>query len=627
MKKEYSSAADALLRAMGGKGNIVQLSHCLTRLRFYLRDRGCVNETAVNAVPEVSGTTWYGDQFQVIVGSEVDALCRALFAAGVPGDDAVRPSARKRNPFSMVVDAITGCMTPLIPALTAAGMIKVVLALLAIFHLAEPSNSTYQVLHFIGDAAFYFMPFLIAANAAKVFKVNQALALIIAGVFLHPDFVSMIAGNSPISFIGLPVTKTSYAYSVIPVILMVWLMSYVEKFVDRITPHITKLILGPTLVTLISAPIALIVVGPLGAIIGSELAVAITFLSDKIGFLIVGILAAAFPLIVMTGMHHALTPVGLNEIATDGSDGLIYVAQTCSNVAQGGAALAVALKSKNRDLKQLAGASGLSALMGITEPAMYGVTLKLRHPMTAAAIAAGIGGIVGGILQVSLYIPQASILSIPSFIGEHDMTNLLYGTIMIGVSFAASFILTLVFGFEDPVTVTEAEAVPLCQPAETPPVNTTAAVQNKILSPMAGRIVALENVPSKVFSERLAGDGVAILPTDGRVFAPANGTVLALLDTRHGIGLVTESGVELLIHIGLETLNLKGQYFTAHVQMGDKVKQGDLLIEFDKSAIEGAGYNLVTPVVVTNIRHYREVVPLLRENDEVTVGAPLMTVM
>ena len=422
----------------------------MTRLRFYLNDKSKIDKNSINSLPEVSGINWHNDQLQIIVGNDVNEMYRELLALGVPSDDnSFDNENNSKGILSNIVDSITGSMTPMIPALTAAGMIKVVLTLLTSFNLVETTSSSYQVINFIGDVAFYFMPFLIAANAAKVFRVNQALALIIAGVFLHPNFTAMIASQDPISLFGLPITKFSYAYSVIPVILMVWIMSYIEKLVDKVTPRIFKLILNPTLVILISAPIALIAVGPLGGLIGDWLAVGIDFLSSKLGFVIVGILGATFPFIVMTGMHHALTPVGLNAIATGGSDKLIFVSQVCSNIAQAGSSLAVAVKSKDKDMKQLASASGISALMGITEPALYGVTLKLKRPVVAASIAAGIGGIVGGILQVSLYIAQNSIMAIPAFIGEAGMGNLLAGIIMIIVSFVASFILTILFGFKD----------------------------------------------------------------------------------------------------------------------------------------------------------------------------------
>ena len=450
IKKDYKNDSKKLTESLGGKENIKKVFHCMTRLRFYLKDKSKIDKDSINSLPEVSGINWHNDQLQIIVGNDVNEMYRELINLGIPSDDnSSDTESASKGIVSKIIDSVTGSMTPMIPALTAAGMIKVVLTLLTTFNIVHDTSSSYQVISFIGDVAFYFMPFLVAANAAKIFKVNQSIALIIAGVFLHPNFTAMIASQDPISLFGLPITKFSYAYSVIPVILMVWIVSYIEKLVDKITPRMFKLILNPTLVMLISAPIALIAIGPLGGLIGDGLAIAIDFLSAKLGFVIVGILAATFPFIVMTGMHHALTPIGLNAIATGGADKLIFVSQVCSNLAQAGSSLAVAVKSKDKDMKQLASASGISALMGITEPALYGVTLKLKRPVIAASIAAGIGGIVGGIMQVSLYIAQNSMMAIPAFIGEAGMGNLLAGIVMIAVSFASSFILTILFGFKD----------------------------------------------------------------------------------------------------------------------------------------------------------------------------------
>ena len=600
MKKDYAPSAKKLVQALGGKDNITRVFHCMTRLRFYVKDRSKINEADIKKLPEISGVNWHQDQFQVIAGNEVNEMYAELVKMGVPNDDSdsSQKTAEKKSVGSAIIDSITGCMTPMIPALTAAGMIKVVLTLLTTFHLVNDTSSTYQVINFIGDAAFYFMPFLIAANAAKVFNVNQSLALIIAGVFLHPNFTAMIASGDPITFFSIPVTPTTYSYSVIPVILMVWIMSYIVKLVDRITPRIVKLILHPTLVILISAPIAIIAVGPLGGIIGDGLAVAIDFLSAKLGFIIVGILGAAFPFIVMTGMHHALTPIGLNAVAT-GGDTLIFVSQVCSNVAQGGASLAVAVKSKDQNMKQLASASGISALMGITEPALYGVTLKLKRPVVAAAIAAGIGGIVGGLLQVTLYIAQNCLLAVPAFIGEKGMTNFFYGLLMIAVSFVGAFVLTFIFGFKDEIEEsTEETSAPKAEKtaSETKPL----VEKIQILSPADGTVKDITEVPDQTFADKVLGDGAAVIPENGRIYAPADGTVVNIMDTKHGIMFQTDQGVELLIHIGLETVNLKGKYFTSHVSNGSSVKAGDLLVEFDLDAIKKEGYNPITPVVVTN---------------------------
>ena len=556
-------------------------------------------------------------------------MYKALENKGVPTDDApAAESQSSKSVVSKIIDSITGCMTPMIPALTAAGMIKVVLSLLTTFHLVTDTSSTYQVISMIGDVTFYFMPFLIAANAAKVFRVNQSLALFIAGVYLSPAFVSMVASDVAITLFGLPITKATYSYSVIPVILMVWITHYIELLVDRITPKMVKLILNPTLVILISAPIALIVVGPLGTIIGNGLAVAINFLSAKLGFIIVGILAATFPFIVMTGMHHALTPIGLNAIATGGTDSLIFVSQVCSNIAQSGSSFAVAVKSKDENMKQLASAAGVSALMGITEPALYGVTLKLKRPVVAAAIAAGIGGIVGGLLHVSLYIAQNCIMAIPAFIGEKGMSNLLYGIIMIVVSFVASFVLTFIFGFEDAEPEQEEKKTESKEAEKTQQNNTKPLVEKiELCAPVSGTVKALSDVPDKTFAEKVLGDGAAIIPEEGKVYAPADGTVANIMDSKHGIMFVTDNGAEVLIHIGLDTVNLKGKYFKSYVSDGDKVKKGTLLVEFDLEAIKGEGYNLITPMVVTNISDYIKAVCMEKDNTAINAGDKFLTVV
>ena len=629
MKKDYAEIADTLIAALGGKENITRLFHCMTRLRFYVKDRTKINEKEILKVSGISGVNWHEDQFQVIAGNEVNEMYKALENKGIPTDDApAAESQSSKSVVSKIIDSITGCMTPMIPALTAAGMIKVVLSLLTTFHLVTDTSSTYQVISMIGDVTFYFMPFLIAANAAKVFKVNQSLALFIAGVYLSPAFVSMVASDAAITLFGLPITKATYSYSVIPVILMVWITHYIELLVDRITPKMVKLILNPTLVILISAPIALIVVGPLGTIIGNGLAVAINFLSAKLGFIIVGILAATFPFIVMTGMHHALTPIGLNAIATGGTDTLIFVSQVCSNIAQSGSSFAVAVKSKDENMKQLASAAGVSALMGITEPALYGVTLKLKRPVVAAAIAAGIGGIVGGLLHVSLYIAQNCILAIPAFIGEKGMSNLFYGIIMIVVSFVASFVLTFIFGFEEVAPEQEEKKTESKEAEKTKQNNTKPLVEKiELCAPVSGTVKALSDVPDKTFAEKVLGDGAAIVPEEGKVYAPADGTVANIMDSKHGIMFVTDSGAEVLIHIGLDTVNLKGKYFKSYVSDGDKVKKGTLLVEFDLEAIKGEGYNLITPMVVTNISDYIKAVCMEKENTAINAGDKFLTVV
>ena len=449
---EYNDLAKAIIEAVGGPTNINSVVHCATRLRFSLKDETKVQGEKLKNMAGVVGINPTPTQYQVIIGAQVNQVFDALLANGiVSGDTETVTEApttkvvKKTSVWNQIIDTITGCMTPMIPALTAAGMIKVILSLSTTFKWMATTSSTYRVLDFIGDGAFYFMPILLAIFASRKFKVNTSVAVIVVGIFLHPSFTAWVTSGKPISFVGIPIQGVSYAASVIPALLTVWMMSYIEKGVDRITPKSLKIILNPTLVLLISAPLALIIVGPLGNYAGMGLAWIINLLQGQLGFIMVAVLAAAMPFIVMTGMHHALTPIFVASFAATGTESLILVAQVCANLAQGGATLAVALKSKNQSVKSLATAAGISAIMGITEPALYGVTMKYRKPLVAAAISAGIAGCFGGLMHVTLYVPQNSVMAILGFSGAKGTANVIAGITMMVLSLVLSFIMTLIF--------------------------------------------------------------------------------------------------------------------------------------------------------------------------------------
>ncbi|XEO93783.1 PTS transporter subunit EIIC [Latilactobacillus sakei] len=449
---EYNDLAKAIIEAVGGPTNINSVVHCATRLRFSLKDETKVQTEKLKNMAGVVGVNPTPTQYQVIIGAQVNQVFDALLTNGIVSGDTetvtealTTKAVKKTSVWNQIIDTITGCMTPMIPALTAAGMIKVILSLSTTFKWMATTSSTYRVLDFIGDGAFYFMPILLAIFASRKFKVNTSIAVIVVGIFLHPSFTAWVTSGKPISFVGVSIQGVSYAASVIPALLTVWMMSYIEKGVDRITPKSLKIILNPTLVLLISAPLALIVVGPLGNYAGMGLAWIINLLQGQLGFIMVAVLAAAMPFIVMTGMHHALTPIFVASFAATGTESLILVAQVCANLAQGGATLAVALKSKNQSVKSLATAAGISAIMGITEPALYGVTMKYRKPLVAAAISAGIAGCFGGLMHVTLYVPQNSVMAILGFSGAKGTANVIAGITMMVLSLVLSFIMTLIF--------------------------------------------------------------------------------------------------------------------------------------------------------------------------------------
>lgn len=445
--KEYQVLAEKIVSLLGGKENIEQVVHCATRLRFVLKNESNIKEEELKNVSGVVGVNATATQYQVIIGSHVNQVFAEIINLGVKNGDTasentVNQPQKEASILSRIVDTITGCMTPMIPALTAAGMIKVILSLSTTFNWLSNESETYRILDIIGDGAFYFMPILLAIFASRKFKVNTSIAVIVVGVLLHPNFTSWVATGDSISFIGLPIQGVGYAASVIPALLTVWMMSYIENFVDKITPKALKIILNPTLVLLISAPLALIVIGPLGNYAGMGLAWFINLLEGQLGFVMVAVLAAAMPFIVMTGMHHALTPIFVASFAATGTESLILVAQVCANLAQGGATFAVALKSKNKSVKSLASAAGISAIMGITEPALYGVTMKYKKPLIAAAISAGVAGCFAGLVHVTLYVPQNSIMALLGFSGDKGTTNIIFGVIMMLISVVASFVLS-----------------------------------------------------------------------------------------------------------------------------------------------------------------------------------------
>jgi len=464
--RKYQQLAKEVIKGLGGTDNINSAVHCATRLRFDLKHPETANLDALKTIDGVVGVNPTPTQLQVIIGSHVGEVFEEVIRQGVVNGDtnvnkqseSTSDSAMKETSvFNKVVDTITGCMTPMIPVLTAAGMIKVILSLSTTFNWMSNESSTYRVLDFIGDGAFYFMPILLAVFAANKFKVNTSIAIIVVGVFLHPNFSQWVASGDPISFLGMPIQGVIYAASVIPALLTIWAMSYIERGVDKITPQSLKILLNPTLTLLITAPLALIVIGPLGNYAGQGLAWVINLMQGQLGFIMVALLAAAMPFIVMTGMHHALTPIFVASFTATGTESLILVAQICANLAQGGATLAVAFKSKQKNVKSIAAAAGISAIMGITEPALYGITMKYKKPLVAACISAGISGCFAGLMHVTLYVPQNSLMAVLGFSGEKGTSNVIAGLVMMLMSVVLSFVLTFIFQKEEKLEAASTE--------------------------------------------------------------------------------------------------------------------------------------------------------------------------
>lgn len=612
---DYESTAKKILQRVGGKDNVLNLVHCMTRLRFTLKDESIVDDEAVKKTKGVMGVMKKGGQYQIIIGNDVANVYAELNKLGNFSNKAPQKTSEKKekqNVFSMLMDTISGIMAPVIPAIIGAAMIKVLLTLLPMIHVLDTSGNTYNLLSVMGDGAFFFMPVLIAISAAKKFGTNTYYAASIALIMLHPNFISMMSAadeaEETIRFLGfLPVTYASYAYSVIPIILAVWSLKYVEKLADKITPVVTKNFLKPMLVVLIEAPIALIVLGPLGAICGNVLSDIVYAVHDRLGFIAIGIVAGIYPFVVMAGMHHAFTPIKLGVIATTGFENFICIGELCSNMAQGAASLAVSVKSKNKDFKQIAGSSAFSALFaGITEPALYGVTLRLKRPMLGACIGAAVGGLFGGFFQMKCFgIATPAIVTIVQYVEEDRAASLLIAAATILLTVVVTFIATMIIGFEDIVDEDEDET-----PASDVSIESKEAADITVPSPLSGKAVPLSEVKDATFSQEILGKGAAIIPDKGVVYAPFDGKIDVMFETGHALGLTADNGVELLIHVGMDTVNLEGKYFYPKKATGDTIKKGDILLEFDMDGIINAGYDITTPVVVSNTEKYTDIVSL-----------------
>lgn len=601
---KYTNTAKEILKTVGGEDNIESLVHCMTRLRFVLKDESQADDAYMKNIPGVMGVMKKGGQYQVIMGNDVASYFKELQKISTFSTNANTSSSKKKNPFEAFVDIISSCMSPLIPALLGGGMIKVLLILLPLMGLLDAKGQTYTILAFFGDAPFYFLPIMLAYTAAIKFNVTPMLAVSVAGIMLHPNFVAMVTAGDPVFLFGIPVTLASYSSSVIPILIMVWLMQYIESFFEKIIPTAIKSFMKPLLIILISGFLALVVVGPLGTYAGELLSTIILGIQDKAGWLALGLMAAFMPLIIMTGMHWAFAPIFL--IASPATpDILILPAMLASNIAQGAATLAVSLKAKNKNLKQISAAASISALVaGVTEPALYGVNLKLKKPLYAAMISGGIVGIYIGITGLkSFAFAVPSVVSLPQFIGGGSNINIFNALVVTVGSFLLTFILTWIFGFDE-----EPENAPVPNSDAENTVQSGSGDTKKIAAPTSGKVVPLEKVADTVFSEKMMGDGIAILPDDNTFVAPFNGTVTTVFPTKHAIGLTSDSGIELLIHIGLETVSLDGKFFTTFVEAGDTITEGQKLVEVALDQLIAAGYDITTPVIVTNTDAYIDII-------------------
>ncbi len=629
---DFNEIAKKIIEYSGGKNNIENGLHCITRVRLYLKDEKKADIEKMKKVKGVVGAQFQNGQFQIILGPHVDNVFEILEQELHFNEISDTSNLKKRSRvLDTILDTIAQIFTPVVPAIVGSGVMKGIIALLLFFKVLSATGGTYAVLNMISDTPFYFLPFLLALSASRKFKLNEFLGLSLAGILLYP---SLVSATEPIMFLGIfSIPIVTYSTSVIPIILGVWLMSYVYRFVDKVIPKALRLVLVPLLSLMICTPILLIVLGPLGSYAGNYVADASNYLFTRWPLMAGLIVGGIYPLIIMTGMHYAYFPVLFENIGKFGYDNGFFPVGLFSNLAQAGASFAVAFKTKNKDFKNVALSSGIAAMLGTTEPALYGVNLKLKKPLIASMISGSIVSAVTltiGIKYYGFVAPGLIALSV-CISPDGTMTNLLVAVAGVAASFILAFVLTLILGFED-VKVTkenqkkENETKPVIQENRTALEAKSLNTKISIASPVKGTVVPIKEVPDATFAEEKIGKGIALLPEEGKVFAPFDGKVAALADSKHAIGLISNEGVELLVHIGTDTVNLNGKYFETCVNMGEDVTKGQLLIKFDKKAMEEENYSLLTPVIISNTLNYLDVLVSNKEKF-VEAGDEILTII
>ncbi len=592
MSKNYKAIAEQILPLVGGKENVRNCYHCQTRLRFTLADEGKADKARLESLDAVRKVMINAGVYQVVIGTDVADLFAALepMLDLKPGKGNDEP-AQKKGIVNTVIDFIAGTFQPIIPALSGAGMLRALMAILVAFHLVDTTSQTYAILNFFGDAVFYFLPILLAFSQAQKLRCNPVLAAAVAGIMMHPTWNTMVAAGEPVSFFNiLPFTLVSYTGTVIPIILVTFAQSYVEKILNKYIPKSVNLVFVPMLTFLIMGLLALSILGPIGNIVGQGLSVFFNFLSTNASWAPALLIGGLLPVMVMFGLHNSVAPLGVMQMADLGYDSIFGPGCVCSNIAQGVAALVVAVRTKNIKDRQISVSGGITALMGITEPVLYGVNLPKKYPLVAAMIGGGCGGLYAGLTHTHRFATGSSGLpAVFLYIGDDTMTFFYNIIIALIITAIVTAIVTFVLSFRFEKTEISTPAVPAAP-----------SKSGTVCAPVSGQMVAMAEIPDETFATGVLGQGVGIIPTDGRVAAPFSGTISTVADSQHAVGITSPDGMEVLIHIGVDTVDMNGKGFHAKVKEGDAVAAGQELISFDRKAIQDAGHPDIVVVLLTN---------------------------
>lgn len=596
MSKKYEGLAHDIIEKLGGKKNITEGYHCQTRLRFKVLDESKIDIKGLESLDGVTKYIFNAGVHQIVIGTHVKDVFEEIEKI-IDLDPTKEVQAEKKGPLTAIIEFVAGTFQPVIPALSGAGMVKAVLALLIVFQVISPESQTYYLLNMFADGVFFFLPIILAFTEAQKLRCNPILAASVAAMMMHPNWGELVTAGDPVKFFEIiPFTLATYTGSVIPILLVIFVQSYVEKFLNRVIPKSVELVFVPMLTFLVMGTLAFSILGPIGSIIGGYLATFFTFLSINASWVPAVLIGGFLPIMVMFGLHNGVAPLGVMQMAELGYDSIFGPGCVCSNIAQATAAAVVAFRTKDKKLRQLATSGSITAYMGITEPVLYGVNLPKKYPLISAMIGGGLGGLYAGLTNTHRFATGSSgIPAILLYIGDDTMRFFWNIVIALIISAVSTAVLTYVlsFKFEKEANIPEMKEVIL--------------EDTLMISPIRGQIIPLSAVHDEAFASEALGKGFAIAPAEGKVVAPFDGKIAAIFPTKHAIGLVSETGVEILIHVGLNTVELNGKYFEALVEADEIVKKGQPILTFDLEKIQAAGYDTQVPIVVTNTPQYSSI--------------------
>lgn len=615
--RDYSKLAQDIVEILG-KDNILNATRCATRLRLVLKDIPTDAKEKISTLPGVISVVINNGQFQIVIGPHVGEVYDA-FAELVNVD--TTEEEPKGSILNRIIATMSAVFAPFVYILAAAGILQGALILINLAYPAFASTDTYRVFSFISWAPFTFLPIFIAITASKHFKVNTYIAVAISMALVSPDWTTMaseIASGKHLTFFSVPLSETVYTSSVLPPLIMVWLLSYLEKFVEKRLPGVVKPLLTPLICMVIMVPVTILVFGPASAFLANGIANGYNSLVQVAPPLAGALIGGFWQVVVIFGVHWGITPVVMANFDMYGRDSF-QAFQTIAVVAQVGAVLGVFLKTRNKELKGVSLSAFITGLFGITEPAIYGVTLRFKKPFIFGCISGAIGAIVASFFNpyYFAYAGLPSLLTVVNGINSEFPTSFIGIVIGCLIALIGSAALVMIFGFGE-TNETDKE---LSEDIEGK-VRKETIVNYDMPTPIIGEVMALTDVPDEVFASGAMGSGVAVKPTDNKVYAPFDGVVTTVIDSKHAIGLTSDTGIELLVHVGLDTVKLKGKPFKCHVVQGQSVKKGDLLLEFNAEEIEEAGYSLITPVIITNSFEFKSI--QTEENNIVNVNDSLL---